>query len=163
MQTKQTHYIYKFEKIIFSATTVILGCFLILYAQEAFSGEVGAYAKVKSSTEVEFQVKTNKLPIEYRYYYTGRSSLPYAIIGIDPKYTLKGKYWYQIKSLDKVIHKINNLMPIVQATDITYSKILDTDGNHLGIWFSEYPHVVVRFESGNNLTVFSPYRPNDDV
>ena len=98
----------------------------------------------------------------YKYYYTGRSNLPYAVIGIDPRYILNSKFWHKIESKNKIDKKINNLMPIGR-NHVTYGRILDSDGNQIGLWFSEYQNTVIRFGSGNELKVFSPYQPNDNV
>jgi hypothetical protein len=143
--------------------TVIAGAWVLLSGQTVLGGDVGEYAHIQPSAEIESQVKTNKLPVNYKYYYTGRDDIPYAVIGINPEYTVEAKFWYEIKTQDEVIYKINHLMPIVQATDITYGKIVDAEGNQAGVWFSEYSSGVVRFETGNRLTVFSPYQPGDDI
>lgn len=145
------------KSILFS-----IGFFTILFFQIAFAGSPGEYAVIHKDPSVETSFKLNQMPSKYNYYYTGRSNLPYAVIGIDPKYTLISKYWYKIESKAQVVKKISHLMP-TGAINVTYGRVLDSDGNQIGLWFSEYHNTIVRFGSGNELKVFSPYMPNDNV
>ncbi len=145
-------------------TTILfsIGLFTMLYFQVAFAGSPGEYAVTRADLAVESLFKQNQLSTEYNYYYTGRSNLPYAVIGIDPKYTLNSKFWHKIEFKNKIGKKINNLMPI-RGGPVIYGRILNSGGNQIGLWFSEYRSTIVRFESNNKLKVFSPYRPNDNV
>ena len=136
--------------------------YTILFCQIAFAGNPGEYAVIHEDLSVETNFELNKMPSKYNYYYTGRSNLPYAVIGIDPKYTLISKYWYKIESETQIVEKISHLMPTISRS-VTYGRILDSGGNQIGLWFSEYPNPIVRFGSGNELMVFSPYRPTDRV
>ena len=144
--------------------TIILfiGLFTTLFFQVTFAENPGEYAVIRFDPAAESLFKQNRLPTEYHYYYTGRSQIPYAVMGIDPKYTLNSKFWHKIESKNKIGKKINNLMPITGG-HVTYERILDSGGNQIGLWFSEYPNTIVRFGSGNELKVFSPYQPNDNV
>ena len=145
-------------------TTILfsIGLFTMLFLQVAVAGSPGEYAVTHADPAVESLFKQNQMPSKYNYYYTGRSNLPYAVIGIDPKYTLNSKFWHKIESKNKIGKKINNLMPI-RGNHVTYGRILDSEGNQIGLWFSEYRSTIVRFESNNKLKVFSPYQPNDNV
>jgi len=145
-------------------TTILfsVGLLTMLFLQVAVAGSPGDYAVTHADPAVENLFKQNQLSTEYNYYYTGRSKIPYAVIGIDSKYTLNSKFWHKIESKIKISKKIKNLMPI-GGGHVTYGRILDSGGNQIGLWFSEYPNTIVRFGSGNELKVFSPYQPNDNV
>jgi len=138
----------------------LIGLFTIPFFQVTFAGSPGEFAVIREDPAVKTIFKLNQMPAEYNYYYTGRSDLPYAVIGIDPKYTLKSKYWYKIEAKDQIVKKINHLMPI-GAIDVTYGRIVDQDGNQIGLWFSEYYHTVIIFGSNNRLLIFSPYQSNE--
>ncbi len=159
---KLTHSFKDNRNVIRSMTIFLAGVFLLVFAQAAFSGSPGAYADFSVDPAFETQVKQSQMPSEYNYYYTGRSDLPYAVIGIDPKYTLKSKYWHKIVSRDEILEKVNHLMPIGNA-NLTYRKIMGEARSQIGVWFSEYRKTIVKFEPNDRLTVFSPYQPNDNV
>lgn len=137
----------------------LIGLLTMLSFQTVFAGSPGEYAVIRKDPGVKVLFKQNQLPSEYQYYYTGRSNLPYAVIGISPKYTLNSKYWYKIESQSQIIKKVKNLMP-TGFTGVSYGRILDSADNQVGLWFSEYPRTIVKFGPNNSLKVFSPYRPN---
>ena len=137
-----------------------IGLISLLSFHLSFAGSPGEYAVIHSDPALEEVVKNNQLPPDYRYYYDGRSSLPYAVIGIDPNYKLISKYWYPIGSKDQVVNKVSHLM-YTGATHITYARILDSAGNQIGLWFSEYQNTIVQFGPDNGLKIFSPYQPNE--
>ena len=99
----RTYNFHKANIVIPVLITIFIGILTILNVQTVFGGSVGEYAKIASSSEVESLVKTNQLPLNYKYYYTGRANLPYAVIGIDPQYTLKSKFWHEIESQEQVL------------------------------------------------------------
>lgn len=134
--------------------------FTILSFQMALAGRPGEYAVIREDSAIKTLFKQNQLPSEYNYYYTGRSGLPYAVIGIDTKYSLNSKFWSKIESKSQIVYKIDHLMS-TGATHVTYGRIIDSVGTQVGLWFSEYRNTIVRFELGNELKVFSPYRPNN--
>ncbi len=140
----------------------LIGLFTILFFQVAFAGNPGEFAVILEDPAVKNIFKLKQLPSEYNYYYTGRSNLPYAVIGIDPKYTFNSKHWNKIESADQIIKKIDHLMPI-ENLRVIYGRILDRDNNQIGLWFSEYYHTIIIFGTNNRLTVYSPYQPNDRI
>jgi len=157
---------FKFDSKIFQ---IKIASFLYLrheecnyFFQVVFAGNPGEFAVILEDPAVKNIFKLKQLPSEYNYYYTGRSNLPYAVIGIDPKYTLNSKHWNKIESADQIIKKIDHLMPI-ENLRVIYGRILDRDNNQIGLWFSEYYHTIIIFGTNNRLTVYSPYQPNDRI
>lgn len=137
-----------------------IGIITLLSFQLSFAGSPGEYAVIHSDPALEEVVKNNQLPPDYKYYYNGRSNLPYAVIGVDPNYKLISKYWYPIESKNQVANKVSHLM-FTRATHITYARIQDSAGNQIGLWFSGYQNTIVQFGPGKGLKIFSPYQPNE--
>lgn len=117
------------------------------------------HVKFKQIPEMGNNYKDVEIIPGYNYYYTGRSHLPYAVIGVDPAYELNSRFWNKIETKEMVIDKVDGLMPI-DWYYMSVSKILDQKGNQVGIWYSYYPYTIVRLGEAPRMTVFSPYHPN---
>jgi len=121
------------------------------------------YGKISYNPELVqwFQAKSD-LP-DYNYYYCGRANLPYAVIGIDQKYTFNDRLWFEIETKEEVFKKIGKLN---YAPDNDHKLIgadmLDAAGQKIGIWYSFYSYAVIKQNPDNILDVFNPYNPNWD-
>ena len=135
---------------------VILSIFLI--------GCVGVSGKLKSNPTLLAQYKDKALSKTYNYYYCGRSSLPYAVVGIDNTYGFNDRLWFKIESEQAVYEKIRNLSDLeIDSFPMAGADILDGQGNKIGVWFSHYRHTPVRVDDKSRMVeVFNPYNPNDE-
>lgn len=135
---------------------VILSIFLI--------GCVGVSGKLKSNPTLLTQYKDRALSKTYNYYYCGRSSLPYAVVGIDNTYGFNDRLWFKIESEQAVYEKIRNLSDLeIDSFPMAGADILDGQGNKIGVWFSHYRHTPVRVDDkSRKVEVFNPYNPNDE-
>lgn len=124
----------------------------------------GSAGYLKHNRDLIADYRDKKLPENLNYYYTGRALLPYAVIGIDPAYTFKGKTWFKIESRDALYSKIENLSNLEPYHDMVYGKdILGPGDKPIGVWFSYYNTTgVVVDEAGKVVEVFNPYRPNSE-
>ena len=123
------------------------------------AGPFDDFAKFKRIPEMRsYIIGTQALP-DYNYYYTGRSHLPYAVIGVDKKFDLNSKFWNKIDTREMVADKVDGLMP-THPYKLSVSRILDLGGKQIGIWFSYYPSTIVKFGQDSNIIVYSPYNPN---
>ena len=134
---------------------------IVLFLFFLMAGCMESYGRLKSNPDVEkFFHGREKLP-DFNYYYSGRSNLPYAVIGIHKDYKFNDRVWMQIDDQSDVYHKIENLMP---SPENDYFKIgadiLDPSGNKVGIWFSYYQYTVVKVYPDKRIDVLNPYNPN---
>ncbi len=138
--------------------------FLILMFAGVLAGCVGNYGTIRSNTALLDQYKGGALPDNYNYYYCGRSSLPYAVVGIDNTYGFSDRLWFKIDSKQEVYKKIDNLSDLHRdSTRLFTSDILDTQGQKLGVWFSFYNYSPVLVDNETRMVeVYNPYKPNDD-
>ncbi len=140
-------------------TVVFITLCAIAMVSAAHAGLFGNLARFQKDMEMTKSYNQDQVLPDYKYYYTGRSHIPYAVIGIDPGYDLNSRFWNSIDTRQMVIEKVGNLMP-TPPFNMTAARILDTNGKQIGIWFSYYPSTIVKFGKNRVLTVYSPYNPN---
>jgi len=125
----------------------------------------GTWGRLTHSKELMGQYQDKGLADTYTYYYCGRSSIPYAVVGIDPAYTFDSKFWFKIDSLDEVYRKIGNLSSLEAFHTIMYAKdIMSPSGAVIGTWFSYYNTTAVEVnEENKEINVFNPYKPSSRI
>lgn len=152
-----THeYYYRFRR-----TALLLFLILVGIAGCAFH----RYARFENSAEVTRMFNTNSVPEYFRYYINGREDLPYAIIGIDPRYRLASPFWQPVAPNTK---EFEAKVDFIWKPD-TWAKyesgqgawILSPDGEKIGIWYSMYPSTAVKVLADKQIDVDSPYNPNE--
>ncbi len=85
----------------------------------------------------------------YRYFYTGREGIPYAIIGIDKGYTVPSKLWIAFEPQPSQLKK--------KASHIYYSEhdnpygahIVSPSGEIIGVWYSNVYNRSVKVDQEN--------------
>jgi hypothetical protein len=150
-------------KTFFCKASWVTIFFLLLMFTGVLAGCVGNYGTIRTNTALLDQYKGGALP-DYNYYYCGRSSIPYAVVGIDNTYGFSDRLWFKIESKEEVYKKIANLSELhMDSTRLFTSDILDTQGQKLGVWFSFYSYSPVRVDNETRMVeVYNPYNPNDD-
>ena len=116
------------------------------------SGCAGSPGKIQFNESL-YNSYRNTLQIEeFNYYYTGRSGLPYAVIGIDKKYKFNDRVWYKINTLDDLLLEIYRLADTPQDYyKMTVADILDSKGDKIGVWFSYYNYTVVTINQDKKI------------
>lgn len=151
-------------KLFVCRTGWITRIFLVLMFAGVLAGCAGNYGTIRTNTALMDQYKGGALPDNYNYYYCGRSSLPYAVVGIDNTYGFSDRLWFKIESREEVYKKISNLSELHRdSTRLFTSDIFDTQGQKLGIWFSYYSYSPVLVDNETRMVeVYNPYNPNED-
>ncbi len=139
-------------------------CMALLAAFAMVAGCMGPYGDLVSSPAAQEQYHTTSLPDTYQYYYSGRSGLPYAVVGINKKYRFNSRFWFKIDTMDQVYQKIGDLSNLhPDASRMRTADILDHKGNKIGVWFSYYYYTPVRINpEAGTVEIFNPYDPNED-
>ena len=121
------------------------------------------FGRLYLDAEVTQMFRTNSVPEYYKYYTTGRSNLPYAIIGIDPRYRVEGGLWEPVApNTDSFASKVRFVWrpDIWEKLDPAEGAwIKSPDGDKIGIWYSMYPYTTVKMEDGNRVAILSPFNP----
>jgi hypothetical protein len=94
------------------------------------------YGRFAIDAQVYQDFKTGRVYPEFQYYYAGRSTIPYAIIGIDRSYTVLSRYWIPFEPDPAQLKKMSGQVYEESPSDPYGARILDTDGNMIGFWFS---------------------------
>jgi hypothetical protein len=55
------------------------------------------YGKLQRSREVTTMFETGELPHEYHYHFFGSRNQPYAVMGLEPDWTLKSRIWRSVE------------------------------------------------------------------
>ena len=141
---------------------ITLGIIIILAGFFSIIGCMELYGRVKFNPDV-IKLYTDRFVLpDYNYYYTGRPSLPDAVIGIDKKYKFNDRLWGKIESHQDVYNKIYNLNDTPSGdSDLIGSDIIDNNGLKFGIWFSSYYQTIVKKNPDGTVDVYTPYEPDD--
>ncbi len=123
------------------------------------SGCAGSSGKIQFNESLSSSYKNTLQIEEFNYYYSGRSGLPYAVIGIDKKYKFNDRVWHKINTLDDLFLEIYRLADTPQDYyKMTVADILDPTGNKIGVWFSYFHHTVVTINQDKKIIdVLNPY------
>ena len=119
----------------------------------------GNYGYLQSSRDITGNFMQKQFNPEYTYYYTGRSAIPYAIVGIKKAYVLDSVFWTPI---DNASGELSRLTERLYGSDFKKpygAGIFDPTGKRAGIWYSVYASTRVQFGPDNRINVFSPYIP----
>lgn len=152
-------------KTFFCRGCWITRIFLLFMFAGVLAGCVRNYGTIRSNTALLDQYKGGALPDNYNYYYCGRSSIPYVVVGIDNTYGFSDRFWFKIESKEEVYKKIANLSELhIGSTRLFTSDILDTQGQKLGVWFSFYSYSPVLVDNETRMVeVYNPYKPNEGL
>ena len=113
------------------------------------------YGRLKHNNEVTQAFQSYQFEPDYKYYYYGRTNMPYAIVGLDRAYHMQSRVWREVDHDTDQFKKM-----IFWVWDDYYvpfylsgAYITDPDGKKVGIWYSSIWYAAVRFEENNRIVV----------
>jgi hypothetical protein len=121
------------------------------------------YGNFSVSAEVTHAFETGTVEPDLDYYYAGRDTMPYAIMGIDRSYQVPSRYWIAFDPPPEQLKKMSGNIYGKVLHDPYGAHIRDTEGKIVGIWYSN-----VRFQSvsvdpqNRTVEVLFPNPENDD-
>ena len=139
---------------------------LILLSSTLFlSGCLSGYGEMKPNPQWQELNSNRQLPQDYKYYFCGRSNIPYAVVGIAPEWTFKGRFWFDTDTMEQVYYLVDSLSDLHPHPGPRVSAdILSAGGAKIGVWFSHYPNSVVQVdEEKKTVSVLNPYNPNNEA
>ena len=74
------------------------------------AGCTNNYGYFTKSAEVDLAFRQGDRQPGYMYFYAGRDTMPYAIIGIDPTYTVPSRYWIPFEPEPDTLKKMTGNM-----------------------------------------------------
>ena len=121
------------------------------------------YGRFSIDPQVANDFRTGTIQPDLRYYYQGRDTMPYAIIGIDRTYEVPSKYWIAFDPDPEQLKKMSgNIYQDVR--DYTYgATIMAPDGTVVGIWYSNVDQKSVTVDQENHtVQILFPNPENND-
>ena len=123
---------------------------------------------LRPSSDVTQLFESNQIVPEYNYYYNGPPQVPRAIIGIDQRFQVEGRFWNQVDITQEQLSSWVR-MATTRPTGGTRGgvgssfegfEMLDPQGARVGIWYSFFDWGVFKFPDDQTITIFSPsFRP----
>ena len=128
---------------------VILGCF-------------ENYGRLQRSTEVQTMFETGQLPSEFNYHFYGNRSHPYAVMGLDPGWTLRSRIWRKVELSTEEFRYMTKWV----WEDLGYYKyganILDPEFEKIGIIYTSSWMAAVKVDKDTKTVEVMPHVYNGD-
>lgn len=124
---------------------LILSLFTTMILLTGFTGcaQRANYGGFSKDDQVGHAFRSGTVPAELNYFYTGRDTMPYAIMGIKPSYTVPSQYWIAFEPKPEQLRNMSSNIYGKNRYDPYGFNILDPDGSPIGIWFSNLNHASI--------------------
>ena len=127
------------------------------------SGCATGYGRFAMDSAVAEAFRSGDPQPGYDYYYAGRESMPYAIIGLERGYALPSRFWIPFDPApDRLMAMSANLYDRERHRPYG-AHILDPSGKVIGVWYSTvYQHSVAVDPNTRAVQVLFPNPEADD-
>lgn len=153
----------QFRQIVMFKKTFIAACILTVLPAISIALDIPGlklkYGSLERSREVTKIFEKPEILPDHKYYIHGWGSVPYAIIGIKNKYTLRKGLWKEIKLTVPMLRSWISKMDIIYDYPPYGSRILDDQGNQLGVWYSSKQWTTIIIEDENHFAILTPEPP----
>jgi hypothetical protein len=113
------------------------------------SGCLQNYGRFSRDAQVNHAFQNGSVPPGLNYYYAGRETMPYAIMGIDSGYVISSSLWIAFEPQPAQLQKMSaNIYGSDRHAPHGFN-ILDPDGAIVGIWFSSLHFPMVKVDQQN--------------
>jgi len=117
------------------------------------------YGRLKRDRDVNRTFKTYNILPDHKYYTSGHTNIPHAIIGIQNFYKLRPGLWHEINLTTPLLRSWVSQMDNIYGYPPYGSVILDNNGNQVGVWYSSKQWTTVIIEDNNEIAVLAPEIP----
>ncbi len=117
------------------------------------------YGKIKRDRDVNRIFQTYQVLADHKYYTTGQGNIPHAIIGIQDSFKLRSGIWKPVDLTTPLLRSWVTQMDNIYGYPPYGSRILDDNGQPLGIWYSSKQWTTVIIEEKNEIAVLAPEPP----
>ena len=120
----------------------VAGILIGLAALLIITGCAGAnYGGIKHSRDVRQSFETYHVYPDHRYYYLNQENNPYAVVALQPGYTISDPQWREFDPQTGTLEKVVELVKGFPADYLNAygSYLLDADGNRIGYCYSSLP------------------------
>ncbi len=117
------------------------------------------YGSLERSQDVTQTFEKPQILPDHKYYIHGWGPVPYAIIGIKSKYKLRKGLWKEIEITVPMLRSWISKMDIIYDYPPYGSRILDHQGNQLGVWYSSKQWTTIIIEDEKQFAILAPEPP----
>lgn len=117
------------------------------------------YGKLKRDRDVNHIFQTYRILPGHKYYTSGETNIPYAIIGVQNDYELRPGLWHEIDLTTPLLRSWISQMDNIYGYPPYGSVILDNNGKRIGIWYSSKQWTTVIIEENNEIAILVPEAP----
>ena len=137
-------------------TNVLTVSFIILFL--AMHACAGNYGHLRPDSEARQAFESHRVLPDHNYYYSGSSSKPRAILGIQKDYRLETKLWKSVDLTSEQLKSwIDNMAPSLGRSINNWgSVIVDHNGKTVGVWYSRHRQTTVELKDNNGIVVHTP-------
>jgi hypothetical protein len=143
----------KFKNSLLLRYSAVLGACLL---SAMFSGCFENYGRLRHNPAVTQSFQTYQVEPNYKYYYYGRTNMPYAIVGIDRAYHMRSRVWREVDHDTEQFKKMIFWVwddTVYTRFPLSGAHITDPSGKKVGIWYSGIWYAAVRFEENNRIVI----------
>lgn len=133
---------------------------LVLLLLCLFWGCSSNYGRLKHKPEITQLFKAHEQLANHRYYYAGRTSGPYAIIGVSHPYQQGARAWTLIDSNSGQFGQLVDNMFVPGEDAPQGALILNPNGEQIGVWYSIWYFATIEMKAPHEVAVYAPYSPN---
>jgi hypothetical protein len=104
---------------------------------------------------------SHRFPEGFRYYFLGRPNIPYAIVGLEPGYTLANRFYRPVTEVDRSMERLVDALWETSLARPGGAHIVDLQGRRMGVWYSSAPLVSFQVDpETREVSIFSdePWR-----
>ena len=107
------------------------------------------YGRFTLDAQVSQAFRSGSIQADYQYYYSGRQTMPYAIMAIDRSYSVPSKYWVPFEPQPEQLKTMSGSIFDQNRYPSYGYRILDPNGVLIGIWYASARDHSVRVDQEN--------------
>lgn len=100
------------------------------------TGCSGAFTHARLDPDLTEDFAAHRFPDGYEYYYLGWENRPYAIVGLEPGYTLTNRFYKPVAEADRPMKRLVDALYEAPHHGPDAARIVDHQGRRIGVWFS---------------------------
>lgn len=123
---------------------------------------------LQQSSEIRELFVNSQIVPTYNYFYNGPVQAPRAIVGIDQRLQVQGRFWNPVELTPE---QLSTWVRTIETRPSTITpgsffglfegfEMLDPQGDRIGIWYSFFDWGVFKFPDETTVTIYAPsFRP----
>lgn len=104
------------------------------------------YGSFSLDDQVRQDFRSGTVRPDLDYYYAGRDTMPYAIIGLDPSYSVPEKHWIPFAPQAEQLRNMSGNIYGKDQYNSYGARIMDPAGKVIGIWYSNVADHTVKMD-----------------